>query len=958
MHCLMVVPMHPSSMVNTVWESLFLLPALLYTATIMPYALCFALDGTSEVLDGVDIFFWIVFIVDMLVTLNTAIVDKRTGEQQFSRKIVTLAYLKSWLVVDLVSIIPWSTMLGESHDVGGSERFARLSRLPRALRLLRLLKLTRVSQLPLVRVIYRNMQDSFVSLPAFASVLSTLFFSLLVVHWTACIWHFIGTSNSSDGTLAGLDQENWLVYFDYQYGTSNWRRYVVSIEFVLATLTSVGYGNMYAISNGEKMYTSLLMCVGLIGSAVITSNILAVVASLHTQSASSRARREGVLQLIRTAAPPRDIRRKLMVWVESTNRSAAEISDVMPLLPAPLRKEILLHIHKPLTSKVHMLDAILKEVGGSDVVAEIVWRLKKITLPAGSTLYLEGTPVDGMYFVHTGRFELLQDGEVQCVEGTGGMFGEVETLFFNHYQFSAIAAGPLCEVAYLSRKHVRSLSQAYSELFGDPLRLIALDRMAELDLDPDMSGVPDGESWHHDEHDAYPDHSERAQSVSSSEGALASPRMSKLPDAAHVRDVSRITDLDTSASQQLNDGPGTDASSAQDQSATHNPLKAVSNELAGSRSGGYQAAGPSESRQSSRLRGLDQFTQRYSRRSLSHPAPLHLAGASSSGSAASPMTSGSKPASNRGFTLEQMRAGRARRRSKAGDSLRGSQELTVDTHGTASSSPLACTSTTGEDHGDEPAIERHDSAAGPSTTTRRKYTTLKISAAARRASVVVPKGSVPGSGGHAPHEVSHSEPADDSQQVGAIHEAPSREARSSGAGVPELGGAGPPSSPRRSSVTRIAQRSNQSRKRNFALRARASIAMGQHTALLAELARDKAAQATRRSEAAPRLRAVASPALPRGHSGTRFLDTQHGPPLVEGSEESASSAESSSRRSGARASAASDQSSSDSTATLPDDSHSSRPSGVAAMLSSRAAPQAPPRQTEPPPPPPRPASSP
>ena len=95
--------------------------------------------------------------------------------------------------------------------------------------------------------------------------IKTVFIIAFVVHGLACIYIFIG--------LIAIQfeyeyYENWIDrYFDQGY--SNWEIYATSLIFTTNTVTTIGYGDKYSLTNMEKLYTFLLIYLGMIVFAML-----------------------------------------------------------------------------------------------------------------------------------------------------------------------------------------------------------------------------------------------------------------------------------------------------------------------------------------------------------------------------------------------------------------------------------------------------------------------------------------------------------------------------------------------------------------------------------------------------------------------------------------------------------------------------------------------------------------
>ena len=105
---------HPDGKVKMAWNGVLVL-ILLYTAIIMPYRLAF--------IDHVwfDTWFWVeltvdaLFLMDFLVNLNTAYFNI-DGDLVVSRRRIFLMYLRGWMLLDLLAVIPFNLIESAAND--------------------------------------------------------------------------------------------------------------------------------------------------------------------------------------------------------------------------------------------------------------------------------------------------------------------------------------------------------------------------------------------------------------------------------------------------------------------------------------------------------------------------------------------------------------------------------------------------------------------------------------------------------------------------------------------------------------------------------------------------------------------------------------------------------------------------------------------------------------------------
>ncbi|VDK53777.1 unnamed protein product [Gongylonema pulchrum] len=92
----------------------------------------------------------------------------------------------------------------------------------------------------------------------------------LIAHWLGCIWYAIGSAELPHKEFTWLHQLARHLNEPYLStngsvptgGPSLKSRYVTSLYFTLSTITSIGFGNVSATTDSEKIFTIIMMILG------------------------------------------------------------------------------------------------------------------------------------------------------------------------------------------------------------------------------------------------------------------------------------------------------------------------------------------------------------------------------------------------------------------------------------------------------------------------------------------------------------------------------------------------------------------------------------------------------------------------------------------------------------------------------------------------------------------------
>lgn len=192
----------PDDSIKIFWDMLSTV-MLFITFFLTPITLAFS-DDTDVgwiVADNVINFF---FLVDIIVTFYSAyynskfiLIDKWTT--------IACNYIRTWLIVDIISIVPFNFIFDNGKNYGKFARFTKFNKLYKLVRLLRLFRLFKAIR-------DRNkIAKYFTKFFKISGALERLtFFSLifiLLIHNCTCLWYMIGDIESSP--------DSWIYWGNY-----------------------------------------------------------------------------------------------------------------------------------------------------------------------------------------------------------------------------------------------------------------------------------------------------------------------------------------------------------------------------------------------------------------------------------------------------------------------------------------------------------------------------------------------------------------------------------------------------------------------------------------------------------------------------------------------------------------------------------------------------------------------
>jgi hypothetical protein len=249
---------------------------VIYSVVVIPYRVGFNINPTPAEA-AVDLFITAVFAVDILISFNTAYFDINIEKFIFKRKSIVIHYLQFWFWIDLAATIPFD---GVISSFVSAENIAAV-RAVRILRLVRLFKLYRFMKE------HRHLEKLKIS-PAIVNVVILLIQIFFIAHVLACFWHFITLPGA-----VGSFPTNWVKEFNFQSSTVG-TRYIASFYYVIVTMLTVGYGDIYATNQLERLYAVMTM---LTGGVVFGALVAKVAGIIDNRNPQARAYNEKMKEL-------------------------------------------------------------------------------------------------------------------------------------------------------------------------------------------------------------------------------------------------------------------------------------------------------------------------------------------------------------------------------------------------------------------------------------------------------------------------------------------------------------------------------------------------------------------------------------------------------------------------------------------------------------------------------------
>ena len=272
------------------WDTISMF-MICFTAVFTPYEVAFLRTKYFTPLwwinRAVDVF----FLCDLVINFNLIYFDEKKQGFITERKRVVNRYLRGFFLIDLVSILPFKELSALSGS-GGGDNF-KLLRILRIVRLAKLLRILRSSR------IFQRFENQMEISYGLIRLYKFLLMVIVLCHWLACLWGLVLQVESSrcNWAAAYFTDSPCLERVDDSVGATPLQMYLVSIYLAVMTTSTVGFGDVSPVTDGERTCLVVAMLLGASAYAYVVGNICDIVGSLNQRESEFQEMMVGGVRL-------------------------------------------------------------------------------------------------------------------------------------------------------------------------------------------------------------------------------------------------------------------------------------------------------------------------------------------------------------------------------------------------------------------------------------------------------------------------------------------------------------------------------------------------------------------------------------------------------------------------------------------------------------------------------------
>ena len=395
----------PNSLFVIILDTLIVFD-IFYWLTYNPYLIASSTKFVYSNISFYDIYHFlmeVIYFVDFLVQFVRAYHDFDENLVTIKKKII-IHYLYSYFLIDLITVIPTFTIIklyyekdkykkGFDYLCNYGCQSENIMHLLCFIKLLKVLKISNQNQNQFISFIWSHLSNS-----AFIDNWGTLIFQVILaifsLHITACFHIIIGRNS----------YPNWII--EHNLSTSKFIEiYIASIYFLIATMTSVGYGDITGCSLKEHIFQIFLLIIGIMAYSWLVSSISNYFIENNKDNIYFESK-VNILDEIKLSHPKMDneLYNKIYLYLKQLTliHKKKDKNILLDSLPYNIRHSLLYEINRPLIEGLNFF----KNFHNSTFILSAVNKLIPIVTNKGDIIIEQNEIINSMIFVKQGRLSV------------------------------------------------------------------------------------------------------------------------------------------------------------------------------------------------------------------------------------------------------------------------------------------------------------------------------------------------------------------------------------------------------------------------------------------------------------------------------------------------------------------------------------------------------------------------
>jgi len=340
----------------------------------------------------------------------------------------------------------------------------------RVMRLARLLKLARLAKLGHV---IATIEDEYDISPSVLQLIKLAFQMCFFAHFLACFWAYMWTSNleSEVQQLSAFETTNnakdlssgisWMIGDSSASGNLE-SKYLAAIYWAFTTMTTVGYGDILAKTDAERLYCCAGMLFGAVTFAYVVGTMSTLVARLESKNTEARDKVRQIKQYCKERDFRKDLADKIVRYFRYKTEYSTSFEEdaILAELSASLREEVIMTVNRHIISKIPIFENQNKAF-----ISYVMSLMKSVLCVPRDYFFHEGEEGTNLYFLVKGTAEVVVDADTEEEKiyrklKEGDYFGEIAVVM--HVPRTASVRGKtVCSAFALAKESLDFMAKYY-----------------------------------------------------------------------------------------------------------------------------------------------------------------------------------------------------------------------------------------------------------------------------------------------------------------------------------------------------------------------------------------------------------------------------------------------------------------------------------------------------------------
>ena len=384
-----------------------------------------ALEGAISLAFSFPVKNW--HIISDLIIMTVFIIDffRKIKHHNENKKSNDIAKTKlPTVIIDITACIPYDVL---AHFMG-------LGSMNAGLKFLRTLKFIRIAKI-------HDILANITLIPKYLKIVFIVVCSTVAIHFIACGWIFINPVSMGD------------LYTNYNK----------SLYWAVTTLTTIGYGDITPSNNIGRLYTMVIMILGVGVYGIVIGNVTRMLSLADRYKEQSMAKMNELAMFMKHYNVPIKLQNAVFGFYNHlfTKRLSDNDIKIIAELPHPLQMELQNYMNMKLIYAVPAFKQC-----SHNCLKEIAQALEQMYFSPGQKIIKIGEIGHEMYIIGHGSVEMFNDKkELISTFKEGQFFGEV-ALLEERERHVEIKSSSYCDLYKLSKGDFVRIIKKYPELLS------------------------------------------------------------------------------------------------------------------------------------------------------------------------------------------------------------------------------------------------------------------------------------------------------------------------------------------------------------------------------------------------------------------------------------------------------------------------------------------------------------